>query len=252
MPSGARAMLADIYAIAWKEWKEYLIQKGNLRGGFVGLLLVLGVFGIMVPYQSGLAWVEQPLSIVYWAWLPLFLVIGVIADSFAGERERHTLEALLATRLTDRAILLGKITAAVAYGWGFSLAAVLLGVITVNLAHGQGTFLFYPLPVAVGIVLVSLLAALLAASAGVLVSLRAPTTRQAAQTLSIAVMVLLFVPIFGLQALPAEWQARLVSAGSTFSAGTLAITVVVVLAVADAVLLVAAAKRFQRSRLIAG
>jgi len=251
MASGSTT-LGDIYTIAWKEWKEYLIQRGNLRGGLVGLALVLGVFGIMVPYQSGPSWVEQPLSIVYWAWLPLFMVIGVIADSFAGERERHTLEALLATRLTDRAILLGKVAAATAYGWGFTLIAVTLGVITVNVVHGQGRLLMYPPLVAVAIVLVGLLAALLAAAAGVLVSLRAKSVRQAAQTLSIAVMVLLFVPVFGLQALPPSVQARLVSAGSSISAGTLAAGVVVVLLAVDVALLLAAMARFQRSRLLAG
>jgi len=252
MASAGSTTLGDILTIAWKEWKEYLIQRGNLRGGVVGLAIVLGVFGIMVPYQSGAGWVEQPLSIVYWAWLPLFMVIGVIADSFAGERERHTLEALLATRLTDRAILLGKVFAAAIYGWGFTLLAVTLGLITVNLAHGQGRLLMYPPLVAIAIAFVGLLAALLAAAAGVLVSLRAKSVRQAAQTLSIAVMILLFVPVFAIQALPPEVQARLLSTGASLSAEGLAVGAVVLLLVVDAVLLATAMARFQRSRLLAG
>lgn len=251
MPDAWSSTVADIFTIVWKELKEYLIQRGNVRGGMIGLLLVLGVFGIMVPYQSGPSWVEQPLTVVYWAWLPLYMVIGVVADSFAGERERHTLESLLATRLTDSSILLGKVFAAAAYGWGFTLLAMVLGVITVNVAHGQGRFLMYQPLLAVSIIVVGLLAALLAAAAGVLVSLRAKTVRQAAQTLSIGVMIMLFVPIFGFQALPADLQARLFSAASSVSSTRLSIGAVVVLLALDAILLSAARVRFRRSRLIA-
>ncbi|MGI6207385.1 MAG: ABC-2 type transporter, partial [Anaerolineae bacterium] len=72
-------MLSDLYTIIWKEWREYVIQRGNLRGGWVGLLLVLVVFGIYLPYQNGRDWVDSPITLVFWAWLPLFLVISVVA-----------------------------------------------------------------------------------------------------------------------------------------------------------------------------
>ena len=73
---------------------------------------MIAVFGVFLPLQNGASWVTSPITMVYWAWMPLMLVTGVIADSFAGERERHTLETLLASRLPDRAILLGKVAAA--------------------------------------------------------------------------------------------------------------------------------------------
>jgi len=56
---------------------------------------------------------------------------------------------------------------------------------------------------------ISVASSLLAASAGLLISVRAPTVRQAQQTLSVFVMALVFAPVFGVQALPAELQARL-------------------------------------------
>ncbi|MCL2477336.1 ABC transporter permease subunit [Candidatus Bathycorpusculum sp.] len=46
---------------------------------------------------------------------PMFLIIPIMAssvlasDSFAGERERKTIEALLATPISDSELLLGKI-----------------------------------------------------------------------------------------------------------------------------------------------
>ena len=174
-------MIADIQTMVWKEWKEILLQGG--RRGRWNLLLFVAVFGIFMPWQFGRAWVTSPTSLIYWAWVPLFLVTTVIADAFAGERERHTLETLLASRLPDRAILFGKIAAAVSYGWGISMASMLLGLVTINVLHGNGRLLLYPLVVMVSIVVLSFLSAILAAGAGVLISLRASTVRQAQQTL---------------------------------------------------------------------
>jgi len=243
-------MMADVWTVMWKEWKEIFLQRGSLRGGAWNLLLMIGVFGVFLPLQTGRAWVESPLGLIYWAWVPLFLVTTVVADSFAGERERHTLETLLASRLSDRAILLGKVGAAVGYGWGLTMVGMLVGLVTVNLAHGRGELLLYPAAVFVGIVLLSLLASGLVAAAGVLVSLRAATVRQAAQTMSIAIMLLLFVPVFGVQALPVEWKVRLAQAVMGADVEQIVLIAVAVLIVLDVGLLAAAMARFQRARLI--
>lgn len=242
--------MADVRTVMWKEFKELLQYRGNLRGGTIGLLVLVGVFGIFLPLQFGRQWVESPISLVYWAWVPLFLVVSVIADSFAGERERHTLETLLASRLSDRAILFGKVAAAVGYGWGLTMIGLVLGLVTVNVANAGGGLLIYPPVTGVGILVLSLLTAGLAASAGVLVSLRATSVRQAQQTLSIAIMVLLFVPIFGIQALPQAWQARLAQALTGLDVNTVVPIVLLILIVLDAVLLAMSVARFQRARLI--
>lgn len=241
-------MIADIRTVVWKEWKEILSWGGSR--GKVGILIFVGVFGIFLPLQMGRAWVESPMVLAYWACVPLFLVTSVIADSFAGERERHTLETLLASRLSDRAILFGKVGAAVGYGVGMTWLSLLLGLVTANLAHGQGKLLLYPVTMGLGIVGLSLLGASLAAGAGVLVSLRAATVRQAQQTLSIAIMVLLFVPIFGAQALPVEWKARLFETFMATDITHLVMIAVVILTLLNVGLLAAAKAKFRRARLI--
>lgn len=104
-------MIADFMTVMWKERKEVL-EQGGARGR-MGLVIIVGAFGVFLPLQMGRARVESPVALVYWAWVPLFLVISVVADSFAGERERHTLESLLAARLSDRTILFGKAGAAI-------------------------------------------------------------------------------------------------------------------------------------------
>jgi len=177
----------------------------------------------------------------------MILVISVIADTFAGERERHTLETLLASRLPDRAILLGKVAAAAGYGIGVTWLSLLLGLVTANLAVRQGGLLLYSPTAALGILGLSLTSAMLAASGGALVSLRAATVRQAQQTLSIALMVLLFVPIFGSQALPREWKAHVFAALMAMDITLLVVLVVAILAVVDVALLLIAMARFRRT-----
>lgn len=182
--------------------------------------------------------------------MPLFLVNAVVADSFAGEREWHTLETLLASRLPDQAVLFGKLLAALAYGVGLTWASLLVGLVTINLFHGEGRLLFYPPAVALGVIGISLLSGGLAAGAGVLVSLRAKSVQQATQVLSIAIMALIFIPTFGLQALPAAWQERLWNIVSGWNVTQAVLVAIAVLAALNGGL-IGAARRFQRARLIA-
>jgi ABC-2 type transport system permease protein len=194
----------------WKEFRELLIQKPNLRGGWIGLLVFIGVFGILLPLQSGPVWVESPIGIVYWIWVPFMMVSTIIADSFAGERERHTLETLLASRLSDKAILLGKICTAISYGWGLTLISLFLGLVSVNIVYGQGELLMYPLDIGASILSVSFLMAAFAATLGVLLSLRAATVRSAQQTLGVVALLPLILVII-VPMLPASFTGKVVS-----------------------------------------
>jgi ABC-2 type transport system permease protein len=241
-------MISDVGTMVWKEAKEIL----SLSGGRTkwGLLIFVGLFGVLMPLQMGKEWVESPMALAYWAWIPLLLVNATIADAFAGERERHTLETLLASRLSDRVILLGKACAAIGYGCAITWASVLMGLVTVNLAHGHGELLLYPAGVSLGIAVLSILTAGLGAGAGILISLRAPTVRQAQQTLSRVIILLIFVPVFGAQALPDAWKLQLVDALSWFTLPRAVIVASAVLIVSDAAFLAAALARFRRTRLI--
>lgn len=247
-------MIVDIWTVMRKELIEIFLQRGNTagsrRGGWFSILLVLGIFGLVLPLQIGPEWFQRPQLLLFWAWVPLFLVSSVTTDTFAGERERHTLETLLASRLSDRAILFGKVAAAVVYGWGLSLLSVAVSVIAINIVYAHGQFLFYPLDVAALGVLLSLLASGLSATAGVLISLRASSARQAAQIMSVAIMVLLFVPVFGLQALPPGIRNQITNALNNSSFDNIALGAAVVLVILDGLLLLASLARFQRAKLI--
>jgi ABC-2 type transport system permease protein len=243
-------MFTDITTIIWKEIREIFLVRGSMRGGLFNIAIILVMLGVFMPLQAGTDWLENPVLPLIWSWLPIFLAIGLVTDAFAGERERHTLETLLASRLPDTAILLGKIGAAVLYAWSISFVGMLIGAVTVNVSHpGQG-LRFYHLDLFFGGLLLSFLAALLISSLGTLVSLNAATARQAYQRLGMAVMALWMVPTVGIQFLPDQFKQSISASLVGVNLQQVFFGILLVLTLADAIFLVAARARFQRAKLI--
>ncbi|MFQ5690587.1 MAG: ABC transporter permease subunit [Gemmatimonadota bacterium] len=244
--------MRDVWTVMWKEWKELAFWDGGWLG-IVSLLILVALLGVLLPWEIGPAWVTAPWILVVWAWMPLFLATSVTADSVAGERERHTLETLLATRLPSPAILLGKLTALVLWVWAATMLCVPVGLLTVNLrlpeAHG---FLRPTAGALLGIAVVALLSGFLGASMGVLVSLGARTVRQAQQTLAVWVLGVFLLPVLLLKLMPKVWVAavfRDLTAGDT---AEMAFTVAAVMLAVDTILLMLALARFRRERLLLG
>ncbi|MDO9108458.1 MAG: ABC transporter permease subunit, partial [Coriobacteriia bacterium] len=190
-----------------------------------------------------------------WTWLPLFLVSALVADSFAGERERHTLETLLTTALSDRAILFGKIAAAVSYGYGMLLSVMLMSLLTVNAVWGvrEGRLLLFSAPVTLGVLVIGLLVTLLIAAIGVMISLRAKTVRQAGQALSLGILAILWIPgliiVLSARTLSDVQQQALWEWATTLDGRVVAAVCALVLLALDAVFVGIAMRRFKRSRL---
>jgi ABC-2 type transport system permease protein len=242
-------MIADILTVAWKELREMLMF-GDSRGrSKLSMLVLLLIFGVVIPLQSGRDWITSPVSAMVWAWMPYMWVYSVVADSFAGERERHTLEALLATRLSDRAILFGKLLAALAYGFTLTWAILLVSLVTINITvRGGGLLLFSPV-MTIGALVFSILVSGLAASIGVLVSLRASSVRQAQQWMSFG-MLILFLPFMFIQFIPKSWLESIGNAALHANPFQIGIWTAVALLVVEFVLLMIAMRLFQRSKLI--
>ncbi len=241
-------MIADSLTVARKEWRELFMPGGHLAGGaWSEGLTIVGALGIFIALTSGPAWVSSDMAL-YWLWLPLLQMSGMIAESVAGERERRTLETLLASRVGDRAILFGKLFAALCYGWSLTLLSVLVGALTVSIAYGQGRLLFYSLPLGVSIVGLALLGGACVGLAGVLISIRSPTVRQAYQRLSL-VLILVSLPIFSLQYLSPDWRLRLLPTDQNWLLFALAGASLIL--VVDALLLAACLAQFRRPKLMA-
>ena len=243
-------MLADIATIVWKESKEFI--QGSSRGSSVSrLLFPIALAGILLPWRSGRGYVTGTTALIGLLWILPMVAVSLTVDSIAGERERHTLESLLATRLSDQAVLFGKLAASVVYAWGMMLTSLVVGLITVNLRQRPGAPLLLFTPAyAATLVLVSFLGAILVCGLAVLVSVRASTVRQAAQTFVYGSTGIIVGSVFGARALPLSWRlmiGRILIGPYSMQAELVAGLIFVAL---DLAVLAAARHRFQRARLI--
>lgn len=243
-------MFKDIVTIVQKDLKEILSTRGNRKTGLISLGIMVALIGIFMPMQSGPAWLTEPILPLVWSWFPVFLMISMVTDSIAGERERNTLETLLASRLSDKAILFGKIAGAVVYGWSISVIGNLVASITINISNPEGGFKFYSLGLFLMLLLLPLAVGILMSSLGVLVSLNAPTARSAYQKLSLVMLGLWFIPMFALNIIPEEIKFsvnQFISNTNMIQVAAIGIIVVLIL---DGFLIWLSMQRFKRTRLI--
>jgi ABC-2 type transport system permease protein len=238
--------MKDISTMIVKETKE-LFSQGGLTG-YLPTLVLLAIGGFVYPLISWSSWIQLgDLAIPLILFLTFQQVVSSAADSFVGERERHTLETLLASCMPDRAILLGKIGALVGYGLGINFSLLVLGWLAITLVHGRERLGFYPLDLLLLTLGLGLVVTILAASAGVLVSLRSATARQAQQMLAVGGLVVTFGGTFGLL----ELTSRLLpSWGIVLSLAQLLALLLGLLTIIDIIVLTLALVRFQRSRLM--
>jgi ABC-2 type transport system permease protein len=241
-------MIEDILTVMWKERRSIFRYQGS-RSRFLLVLLTPVLLAVVLPWQWGAEWVRQVPSVVLSFLIPVVIVGITVPDSFAGERERHTLGTLLASRLPDRAILFGKLIVSITFAWGVTVVVLLASLITVNIAHGQGELLVYTPVVALADLSLSFLAAVLFASAGVLISMRAKTVQQAAQILMSILLVPGMLLQLGLFVFITQFRGMLDRIASQDGRQLLAV-VLAILVVLAAGTLSAAVATFRRSRLV--
>jgi ABC-2 type transport system permease protein len=237
-------MIGDTLTVMWKE-KKSLFQ---IRGSRMRFLMVLAspvLLATVLPLTWGPRWLEQVPPLAISALIAVLLVMMLIPESIAGERERHTMSTLLASRLPDQAILFGKMIPAIGVAWVTAILAVILSLVTTNIAHGRGELLFFTAPIALGSLAISLLMAILTAGLGVFVSLRAATSQEASQIL----MALILVPAMVLQVVPLLFRDQMGRVIESIDGPQVLAIILAILVVADIAVMLAAVNRFQRSRL---
>jgi ABC-2 type transport system permease protein len=242
--------MRDGLTVAWKEWRS--ISAGRARRQVLLVGGMLAFWAVVFPIQMGSDWVSDlvPVALLGIA-MPVVMVGIIVPDAIAGERERHTLRTLLASRLPDRAILYGKLAFAVIFGWLAAPVILVIALVTVNITAGADGFLFYDPAVLLSVLAAGLLVSLLTGGIGIFVSLRARTAQEAQQVTVFAMMV----PMMGLTAAAmilvgnAEARAFIEWLGSDEAAfvGPVAL---LILACVDAAVIWAADRRFRRGRLI--
>ena len=229
-------MIGDARIVAWKELRE-ILQRGSEKRRRSPLRIF--VFPILIGIFFGLQTVrgDSGFAVFPVGLMAMSTTIGLVTDAIAGERERHTLETLLASPVSDLAILGGKLAAVVGYAW--VVALVQLAAITatsVVVGHALSPF------IVVIVAGLSLLEAVLAAGFGVQFSLRAPTVRAAARKLG-QLSIFLIIPVSLLNVFAASNRGGALYAVSLLAA-------VLALLGADAALLALAKARFRRGQLL--
>ncbi len=247
--------MTDILTFARNELRE-IVGGGSGRKGLFRELFFVFLFGVFFPLSQSEAWRSGAMPTVFVFMIPLFLAGPYVADTFAGEKERKTLETLLATRLPDSSIYLGKIFAVCTYAWAVTQLIVLASMVALNVVDGADGWFVYPPAVWAAALIGSYASALLISGIGTFISLRSETVRAAHQAMMLPLFVLIFGGSFGIgalwRALPVETQLSLIEWASGVSPLEGILGIVALLLLVDVFLLRLGIRRFRRSKLIAG
>lgn len=190
--------------------------------------------------QSSIVLILGYLFAPFFLILPLMFSTVIASESFAGERERKTIEALLYTPATDTELLLGKVMAGFIPAVLITLVSFVVYILVVNgMAYSVMGRIWFPLPSWYALILwVSPAISLLGIAATVLISARVQTFMGAYQ--SSASLVLLVLALLAGQATGVIYLSVPVSL--LIGAGIFAV---------DAVLMYYAIRTFNRDKLLA-
>ncbi|MCA1819704.1 MAG: ABC transporter permease subunit [Thermoplasmatota archaeon] len=189
--------------VLWKEVREQYLRGGRPVATVVVTAAVTVLFALVAPFV--LAATVSPAArtaavtaalvggVGVVSFFSMVTPIAVAVDAVAGERERHTLETLLASPLSDRAIVLGKAGAILAaVGCNAALYVVCASISAIAILGLAGLLV-------AGILLVAVPAGAFLTSTyttglGFLISLRAATVKQGQQWLGYAMMPFFILP----------------------------------------------------------
>lgn len=228
--------MSDLGIMLWKELAETWANRRAVRI-FAVSVLFLGLLPALTMNA------HLPPQVATFIYLPYVLLTAMITAAQTGtdlvlrERTSHTLETLLASRLPDEAIFGGKVAAAVLTGLAAALVTMAVQIAALDTSGRASGLVYLATPVGRLLYLgAPLLLAAYLAPVAVFVALRVSDQRSAYMLTMASVTVLLLPFILHLVHL-------------TFSLSWLG-SAAAVLAVVDAVLIVAGGHFFRRERLI--
>ena len=184
---------------------QELSQLPRRMGGRTGVLIyafAMLALGILLPWHLSFDFLDAMVLLAY-ACLPALLVAPVVAESFAGDRERAQIPATSEER---RRSMYAKVAAGALYGWISALVALVLGIATVNLSFTR--WILPPALLAIDLALMSLAVSVSAASIAAAVSIRARSAKHAKRTLRQGFLLLLVLVVYYSRFMPVEWKRR--------------------------------------------
>ncbi|HET9983088.1 MAG TPA: ABC transporter permease subunit [Longimicrobiales bacterium] len=203
---------------------------GALRAALAGLS----------PEQAGVVYATTYMFAPMFLIVPIVVTSGIAADSFAGERERKTLEALLYTPMSDAELFAGKVVGALVPAMLVAVLGFLVYAVVVNAAGWpvMGRIFFPPLSWFILVLWVAPAVAVLTLGIVVFVSARVATAQEAFQASGLVVLPIVLLVIGQI--------AGVIYLGPAFVAGLGAVAWVLA-----AVITLYVRRRFHRTALVA-
>lgn len=190
---------------------QELSQLPRRMGGMTGVLIyafALLALGILLPWHLSFDFLDSMVLVAY-ACLPALLVAPVVAESFAGDRERAQIPAGVEER---RRLLYAKVAAGALYGWISALLALVMGLVTVSLSSTR--WILPPALLAIDLALMSLAVSVSTASISAAVSVGARSAKYAKRTLRQSFLLLLVLVIYYSRFMPVEWKRHVTVPGA--------------------------------------
>jgi|GEM_PF-66061 len=241
-----REILKDAGTVFWKERRE-VFAPGRRRSFLVQTSLLVLLFGALVPYLQGPYWISGSYPLVlHFLLVPLVAALPYVADAFAGEKERRTIETLLATRISEGGVFLGKFLGVWFVAYVQTLAVIVVGWAMLNVYNYVELRLplpfLYPGPATFLLLVGSACSTALSTGLGALISLRSETVKGAQQASGVLLLGLSLLLMLGIYHLTGPYSFGWgVALGFTSAVGTAAFGTVL-----------AGVALFDRERLVLG
>ena len=249
-----KAILLDIYTVAWKEWKEIFASGNNSIKEILYFLLCIGIVSIntSAPAKTVTEFISNSFDFVYfWSTVPYLFMILYGHFGIFKERQRKTLLALIATRIPKYAIIIGKIIVTVFFCWISTVSTSILLIVKANFLEQENSPFFYSGKFFLFSLCISLLFTILIATCGMLASYSARTALQfQIKNLAFSLLPLLFI-YFSVEIIVSNisYVQQLISI-EKISSILLASVCLSCLALIDLIMLVFTLKKFKRNKLI--
>jgi len=247
-------VIRDTYTVWKKEIRELISSYNSIRSFILRCGFFLAFFGVFLPLRQKELWLEGLVPGLILASVPFFVSNWFIADSIAGERERKTLETLLATRLSCGCIVIGKILAALMLSWLFTITTMVLSLVTLNFVTKSDSIFLYPAFTVICASITSLATGLFIIAIGIFISMKASSVREAQQSLGIPILVFFLLTGFVLpeiiELIPESTGLRLLNTLDRIDPMGMLVTVSILLTGLDMLMILFLVSAFNRATVI--